>query len=273
MDYGQLAARAFDEPYDAELRDALLVCADQLGQAGDPRGALITMEQAMLAADGRRKHELRRGMHAHVVEHGASLVGAMTSMMQFKRALAFEWRAGQMFAIHLDTRHLAKKAMMSPAELLKLALKMPAAHTVRRLVVRVAGPQECDEIEAALAKRKHPLLLEWIQIGTRPVPTQLAQMGDFGQRLPKLLGKYPYLGVFATRDQIVAIPAISVTQKATVGPIRRSCRRCSWPSRRRRYSHACCSVARSSRRARRSARPRSSASPRSATPPDASSRC
>jgi hypothetical protein len=42
--YEALARRAFDEPYDTELRAALRVCGDALEQAGDPRGHLIALE-------------------------------------------------------------------------------------------------------------------------------------------------------------------------------------------------------------------------------------
>src|SRR5262249_6070483 len=149
-DYNALALRAFDEPADDELREALRVCADALEQAGDPRGPLITMEHALVGAPLRRTGRaasgaapggdavaLRRAIHEHGGAHGETLLGTVASLLSYKRAVALEWRAGRIFGATIDTRYLAPKAHISPADIVKVFLRGPGATYLRRLRIRV----------------------------------------------------------------------------------------------------------------------------------------
>ncbi|HEU0034223.1 MAG TPA: hypothetical protein VFQ53_26545 [Kofleriaceae bacterium] len=205
MNYDELATLAFDQPYDDELRQALLVCADRLGQDGDPRGALITMEHAVLAADGAQRRALERGIEAHVLEHGAALLGAMAQMMTFKHSLKLAWRAGQIYGALLDTRHLAKQGMTAP-ELVKLLLKIPAAVQLRRLRVRVSSIERGVEVVTALGKRKHPPPLEHLEVGPRACAERVGRRDAEAHRLPTLLDKYPYLHFCTLFDVAIALP-------------------------------------------------------------------
>lgn len=205
-DYDELAARSFDEPYDAELRESMLVCADALGQANDPRGPLITMEHALLDAEPRRAFELRRAMHQHVLDHGASLLGAVASLLSFKRALELEWRSGRIYGVTIDTRYLSPKAGISPAELVKVFVKVPATSHLRRLRVRVRKPEHVAGVVTMLGKRKHPRPLEELEIGGRVWPSQIAEEYEPTAAREKLREKYPNLYFLALEDSIVPLP-------------------------------------------------------------------
>jgi hypothetical protein len=211
-DYDALARRTFDEPYDTELRDAILVCADALEQTNDPRGALIAMEHALASAEPRRAIELRRAMQDHVIEHGATLLGGMSSLLSFKRAIAFEWRAGRMYGVAIDTRHLPAKAGVSCDELVNVVIRAPAAIGLRRLRVRVRGNVECMRVIQMLGQRQVALPLEEIEIGARVWPNGL--MGV----LPRtghgtLVAKYPNLFHLALYDLILPLPVIGDTPR------------------------------------------------------------
>src|SRR4051812_30506948 len=135
-----LAARAFDEPYDAELRAAVRVCGDALEQAGDPRGPLIALEHALLDAESpRRARELRREMRAYAFERGAALLGSLASLPALAEDLEFEWRAGKIYGATLDLRHLSRRNLqITRASLVDLVLLAPAARDLRRLCVRAS---------------------------------------------------------------------------------------------------------------------------------------
>jgi len=215
-DYDELAARSFDEPYDPELRDAMLVCADALVQANDPRGPLITMEHALEDAEPRRALELRRAMHEHVIEHGAMLLGAVASLMSFKRALSLEWRAGRLYGVLIDARYIVPKAKIAPGELVKLVLKSPAARTLRRLRVRIRRPSHVVDVIAMLAKRKRPLPLEELEVGARVWPRQIDQQQGRSYTVApayKLLEKYPNLYYLAVHDVILPLPIGDATEQ------------------------------------------------------------
>src|SRR5687767_12346418 len=96
-DYEELAARSFEEHHDPELRAAVQVCADALGQIDDPRGPLISYEYALYDAEPKRALELRRAMHAHASEHAEALLGAAAVLLKSSRSIACEWRSGMLY--------------------------------------------------------------------------------------------------------------------------------------------------------------------------------
>ncbi|MEO8705228.1 MAG: hypothetical protein ABI867_34615 [Kofleriaceae bacterium] len=213
-DYEQLAARAFDEPFDTDVRDSMLVCADALGQVNDPRGPLITMEHALRDAEPRRAVELRRAIQAHVLEHAPALLGGVASLMTFKRALSLEWRAGRIFGASIDARYLPQKAGISAAELVQVFIKAPAARSLRRLRVRLRCPAE--SIVAMLTKCKQPLPLEELELGRRVWPTQITS-GN-GNRDHTLLEKYPNLYYLGIDDELHQLPLAKIPDVLLVDP-------------------------------------------------------
>lgn len=195
--YEDLAARAFDEPYDAALRAELRVYGDALEQAGDPRGPLIALEQAALDEPPRRARALRRAMDDLAFEHGAPLLGAL-AVPAYRKEVAFEWRAGRIYGAVVDTRRLSKlEAPILPAELVGLVLDAPAAHDLRRLRVRMTHARDHEAMFEKLRKRTRRPPLEELEIGTRAAPAAL--------RWPEgtaVLEEYPNLYFVALREQI-----------------------------------------------------------------------
>jgi hypothetical protein len=208
-DYLELATRWFDEPSDPEVREALLVCADALAQANDPRGALITMEQALRDAKPKRVLELRRAMNDHVNAHGVTLLGSVASLMSFKRALTLEWRAGLLYGVLVDARYITKKAGIQAGELVKLVIKAPAASTLRRLRVRIRNEEQTNDVVKVLGKRKHPLPLEELEIIRHVWPRELGKYAlpssSSASPTDKLLQKYPNLYYLALDSTILPL--------------------------------------------------------------------
>lgn len=197
LEYEDLAARAFDEPYDALLRAELRVCSDELEQAGDPRGPLIALEHAALDEPPRRARELRRAMDDLAFEHGAPLLGALTTPV-LRKEVAFEWRAGRIYGASVDTRRLAKLGpRISPAELVDLVLDAPAAHALRRLRVRMTPAEDHAAMLRRLCNRGRRPPLEELEIGTRAAPSVLRRPEGTAA-----LEQYPDLYLLALRDAI-----------------------------------------------------------------------
>lgn len=196
-DYELLAARSFEEPHDADLRASVLVCADALGQAGDPRGPLIAMEHALHDADHKRAVELRKAMHEYASGEGSVLLGAAAGLMLAGRTLALEWRSGQLYGMSIDARYQPRRSSIKVGDLVKQALAAPVATQLRRLRVRVRAPEETRSVVDMLAGHSRPPPLEelliytasvWPQELTHP-PTDLLQ-----KQLPHL-----YYAVHETR--------------------------------------------------------------------------
>jgi hypothetical protein len=191
-DYARLARRAFDDPYDPELAESLLVCADALGQAGDPRGALITMEYALRDADRRRALELRRAIHEHVVEHQATLIGDEAAWLLESRLLALEWRAGMIYGASLDLRHVTTS---KASEAVTAVLTLPTS--LRRLRVRIRKEGHVEPIVGLL---RPAVSLQELEIGQRVWPERITARSSL------LLATHPNLYFLALGDQIHALP-------------------------------------------------------------------
>ncbi|MBA2539855.1 MAG: hypothetical protein H0V17_09495 [Deltaproteobacteria bacterium] len=200
-DYDELAARSFEEPHDADLRAAVLVCADALTEIEDPRGPLITMEHALENAEPRRALELRRAMHEHAMGEGAGLLGAAAPLMAAGRTLSLEWRSGKLYGVTIDARYLPRKSKITVGQLVDNVLKAPAATDLRRLRVRVRIPQDFESISQMLVARSRRPPLEELVIYTsawphQMTPTQQRFLGDF----------YPHLYFVVQLDRTLSLP-------------------------------------------------------------------
>ncbi len=154
MDYEALATRAIDDPDDRELCDALLVCADELSQHGDPRGELLALELALRDASrapGARVAELQAAIDAHVVAHAPVLLGPIGAVPGIHCALTLEWRGGQLYGVHLDARHVTRNTGLSAAELVSRLVGDDASKNLRRLRVRVRKFGHAGDVLGALA--------------------------------------------------------------------------------------------------------------------------
>lgn len=218
-DYEELATRSFDESHDAELRQAILVCADDLEQSGDPRGTLISLEHALRdAPTPRRAIELRKALHEHAAEHCNQLLGGAASLLAAKRTVTLEWRSGKLYGVHIDARYMTQRAQISAGELVKIVLKAPAASVLRRLRVRVRGDDQISSIVEMLAKRKYPLPLEQLEISARSWPTGIGEpaVWELQQRVTGLVGdggKYQYLHHLVIGDQLVSLPLTKANER------------------------------------------------------------
>lgn len=201
-DYELLAARSFEEPHDLDLRAAVLVCADALGQIEDPRGPLITMEHALRAADHKRAVELRKAMHEYAASEGAALLGAAASLMQAGRTLSLDWRSGKLFGVTIDARYLTRRTTkISAGDLVKTVLAAPAAADLRRLRVRVRVPSDTKSIVDMLARRDGRPPLEELDIFTSAWPQRWQPaMGNV------LQPRYPNLYYVVHETNIVSLP-------------------------------------------------------------------
>src|SRR5262249_26621351 len=192
--YEALAVRAFDQPYDAELRAALRVCGDALEQAGDPRGHLIALEHALLdERSPRRARELRRAIEEHAFGPGAALLGPLASPATYREEVALEWRAGRIYGATVDARYLGRRGAsigqsIGPVGLVELVLQAPAARDLRRLRVRTSGGGQ-GERRGMLRKRRPRPPLEEIELngGVRPQWTYpLDRWGSVLEQFPGL---------------------------------------------------------------------------------------
>lgn len=200
-DYELLAARSFEEPHDAELRAAVLVCADALGQIDDPRGALITMEYALRDADGKRAVELRKAMHELAAGEGAGLLAGAASLMYAGRTLALEWRSGKLFGITIDARYLPKKSKQTAGELVRIALGAPAASDLRRLSVRVRSEDDTRSIFQMLDSLDRRPPLEELSSYTSVWPQRMEIMPAALR-----LDRYPRLYYLVRETRAISLP-------------------------------------------------------------------
>lgn len=195
-DYEAVAARAFDGPWDAELRDELRVCADALEQAGDPRGALIALEHALehaLAhAPPRRVHELRDEVRGYAIEHGL----LPRELVASPRVLEPEWRAGRLHGAFLDARRTSE-----PGRLVELLLD--AAPVLRRLHVRVRNSIDVDRVFGMLRGRAPGGSVEQLVVSTRPWPVTLQ---GASYRATELAARFPRLYLLALGDALQPVP-------------------------------------------------------------------
>ena len=195
-DYELLAARSFEEPHDADLRAAVLVCADALSQEGDPRGPLIAMEHALRDADPKRAIELRKAIHEHAATEASALLGGAALLLTANRTLVLDWRSGKLYGMTVDARYLPGTPKISAGGFVKQALAAPAAVDLRRLRVRVRNAEETRSIVDMLAKQERPPPLEELVLYTTVWPQHMS-------RTPQLVleERYPnlYYVVFETR--------------------------------------------------------------------------
>jgi hypothetical protein len=197
-DYELLAARSFEEPYDADLRASVLVCADALSQEGDPRGPLIAMEHALRDADHARAIELRKAMHEHAATEASALLGSAASLMSAHRTLELDWRSGKLYGMTVDARYRPGASKVSVGAFVKQAIGAPAAADLRRLRVRIRTAEERRSIVDMLAAYHRPPPLEELVLYTTVWPQRML-------RTPQLVlqERYPHLYyvVYETRTQ------------------------------------------------------------------------
>src|SRR5262245_46522124 len=132
IDYERLATRSLDEPLDDEELATLRVWGDVLEAANDPRGVLIAIEHAILAAPARR-HALAAAGNPHVMARMPDLIGPLALLLEHRRAVELEWRAGVLHGVFLDIRRLPKNPDFTPEEAIDKLFAAPAMATVRRL--------------------------------------------------------------------------------------------------------------------------------------------
>jgi hypothetical protein len=89
-DYEELAARSFEEHHDPELRAAVQVCADALGQIDDPRGPLISYEYALYDAEPKRR-SAAQGADAHVSGTPSALPAARPLLVTARDRVQWRW--------------------------------------------------------------------------------------------------------------------------------------------------------------------------------------
>jgi hypothetical protein len=195
IDVEELAIRSFDEPLAADDLAALRVWGDQLEAAGDPRGGLIAMEHE-IRAQPRRRRELARA----TIAHAGALLGKLGPLVESSRALEVDWRSGRLYAVFLDTRHLAKRAKLPPEALVEMLLRAPAAASLRRLHVRVRYAEQIDPVVVELLHSPARDLEEIvILVGVRPTSLNgLARRG--------LAETFPDLRLLAIQDRITPVP-------------------------------------------------------------------
>jgi hypothetical protein len=205
--YEQLALRSFDHPLDADEQEAMRVWGDALESAGDPRGALITIEYAIRDRPERR-HELGRAINEHLVEHASEWISAIAPLTRVSRALELEFRSGLLYGAFLDTRR-TKETRDKPADAVQRILGAPAAKTLRRLHVRVRQLARVREVLELLAQKKgHKLPLEEIVVrfGVRATrlgrPYVHSQFAD-ERSLPSV---YPGLRHLEIGDCLASLP-------------------------------------------------------------------
>jgi hypothetical protein len=203
-DYDELAARSFDEPHDAELRAAVLVCADALTEIDDPRGPLITMEHALHDADPRRALELRRAMHEYAMGEGAGLLAGAAQLMQAGRTLALEWRSGKLYGVTIDARYVPQKSKRAVGEavgeLVARVLYAPAAADLRRLRVRVRQPEDFESISRSLVSLERKPPLEELVVYTSAWPQRMTPTQQ------NFLTSYPHLYYVVELDRTLSLP-------------------------------------------------------------------
>jgi len=200
-DYEHLAARSFEEPHDADLRAAVLVCADALSQIDDPRGPLIAMEHALRDADPRRAIELRKAMHEHAAGEAAGLLAGAAPLMYSGRTLALEWRSGKLFGISVDARYLPKKTKQGAGELVRIVLGAPAASNLRRLSVRVRNDNDTRAILGMLRKLDAPPPLEELDIYTSVWPQRMTPTAQLVMQ-----EHYPHLYYVVHETSTISLP-------------------------------------------------------------------
>ncbi len=202
-DYELLAARSFDEPHDLELRAAVLVCADALGQIGDPRGALITMEHALRSADHKRAVELYRAMNEFAASEGAALLGPAAPLLKGRRTLGLDWRSGKLYGVTIDARYLTrrKESKVSAGDLVKTVLAAPAAADLRRLRVRVRSQGDTKSIVDMLALRHGRPPLEELHIFTSAWPERWRPAIEM-----VLQPRYPNLYYVVHETSVISLP-------------------------------------------------------------------
>jgi hypothetical protein len=149
--------------------DALLVYADALQERGDPRGALIALQQPE-AGDGPHSHAmeadelLRRERRALL---GARLAAITTDGHRSTcRSLAWRWSLGFIAAAVLEQH---KRSLFGSASMLRLLLESPASALLDHLTVRgLRGDESYAPLLAQLAARRLPSLRELLIGAARP---------------------------------------------------------------------------------------------------------
>ncbi|HEY0991997.1 MAG TPA: hypothetical protein VGD80_33330 [Kofleriaceae bacterium] len=204
-DQQALAIRSLDEPLDPQDRETLRVWADALESAGDPRGALISLEH-VLREHPERARAVRRGMIEHVAANAGHLLGGFAPHVAFPRAVVLDWRSGMLDGAFLDTRYLARTTGLRPAELVAELLEAPIAATLRRLHVRVRSERHHAPVFAAVQLCSHPPPLEEVLVlpGVRPLA-----IAPGHQRSPyasALTAAYPDLRLLAHGTRVFGLP-------------------------------------------------------------------
>lgn len=204
-DQQALAVRSLDEPLDPQERQTLRVWADALESAGDPRGALISLEHALREHPDRAR-ELRRGMIEHVSANASHLLGGFAPFVAFPRAASLDWRSGMLHGAFLDTRYLAGKVEREPAELVALLLGAPIAATLRRLHVRVRAEVHIAPVFAAVLGCAQPPPLEEVLVLPGVRPLVIAPGRQRSPHASALTAVYPDLRLLAHDTRVFGLP-------------------------------------------------------------------
>lgn len=129
----RLLQAVLEQPDDASV---LTVYADALQTRGDPRGALITLQQQRLkAADERRRRLLKLQEQQLLAEHRAELLGPLAAYDK----LAVAWRLGFVRELHLTCVREQLDALVE-------ALQLPAFSLLERLDVRLVRPDDVEPL-------------------------------------------------------------------------------------------------------------------------------
>lgn len=215
IDYERLAARSLDEPLDADELATLRVWGDALETAGDSRGMLIALEHAILAHPERR-HALAASVNPHVQERVRGR-GALTPLLEHRRAIELEWCAGVLVGVRIDIRRLPKVDELAPEEVIDKLFSMTAIHTVRRLHVRVRRLNDRYKVLRGLCERErggHPPLEELaLLVGAAPrtigppvgVDYTVGALYNWANER-SLVAVYPHLRLAVLDESIVPMP-------------------------------------------------------------------
>lgn len=204
IDYEGLARRAFDEPLGRDGMAALRVWADELEAKGDPRGALIAMEHALLAAPERHR-EWNLAMHALIRASTAPAFGELARLMSEPRTLVLDWRAGQLYGARLETARLEKALGLSTEALIELLVAAPVASTLRRLAIRTVTRGRALRACQWLANAG-PSALEELVVGAELRSRHVTSDAWLSQNMIPLMTRYPDLRFLADRDMLISLP-------------------------------------------------------------------
>ncbi len=161
----RLLQAVLEQPDDTSV---LTVYADALQTRGDPRGALITLQQQRLkAADERRRRLLKLQEQQLLEEHRAELLGPLASYDK----LAVAWRLGFVRELHLT-------CVREQVDALVEALQLPAFALLERLDVRLVRPESADPLLGALPGKLQHLGLSSSDLQWEPLLEALPPLGS-----------------------------------------------------------------------------------------------